>query len=119
MCAGPEGDDFAAAYESGRHLCDLESAVDSTGNAIAKAHKDLKAVKSHITEVEAALISPETPTPTRIELLAKLKNLSEERGRIETAIITLTHDHARAEDEFADYQAFLAENGPYPTSFNN
>lgn len=118
VCAGPEGDSFAAAYESGRHLYNLESAVDSAGNAIAKAHKDLKAVKSHITEVEAALISPETPTPERIELLATLKNLSEERGRIETAIVALTRDHTRAEDELADYEAILAENGPYPSRFD-
>lgn len=118
VCSGPEGDNFAAAYESGRRLYDLENQVDSTGNAIAKAHKDLKAVKHQTTEVEAALISPETPTPARIELLAKLKNLSEERGRIETAIVALTRDHTRAEDELADYEAFLAENGPYPTGSN-
>lgn len=35
VCAGPEGDSFAAAYESGRHPYSLGSAVDSTGNAIA------------------------------------------------------------------------------------
>jgi hypothetical protein len=115
VCTGPEGDTFAVAYESGRHLYDLESSVNSVGNAIAKAQKNLKAVKYHITEVEAALISPETPIPARIELLAELKNFSEERGRIETAIVALTRDHARAEDELADYQAFIAENGPYPT----
>lgn len=115
VCAGPDSNLFTAAYQSGLHLHQLQFALDSAAHALSKAHKDLRAVKHHITEVEAALVSPDTSNPSRIELLAELKNLSEERGRIETAIVALARDEARAEDELTDYQAYLAENGPYPS----
>ncbi|MFQ5564568.1 MAG: DUF2799 domain-containing protein, partial [Parvularculaceae bacterium] len=114
VCTGPEGDDFAAAYEAGRHLYTLQAAVDKASEAIYQAQNDLKAVKHDIAHAEQALVSLDTPHKERIEYLAELKELSEERGRIETAIIALLRDHARAEEELAEYQAFIAESGPYP-----
>lgn len=114
VCAGPEEHDFAAAYQAGRQLYTLERRVAGIAADISKAHYDLDAIDDDIAYAEAALIAPETPHPERLVILKDIKRMAEERGNIETAIVALNRDHVRAEEELADYRAFIAANGPYP-----
>lgn len=114
VCAGPEDYDFVAAYEAGRQLYRLERAVGVIAGNIQKAHYDLDEIDEDIAYAEAALVAPETRHPERLLVLKDIKRLSEERGNIETAIIALNRDHVRAQEELADYRAFIAANGPYP-----
>jgi len=114
VCVGREEMAFLSAYETGRRLYELERAVAGYAADIKQAHYDLSDLDHRIAHTETALISPDTPHGTRVELLAELKHLSEERGRIETAIVGLNRKHARAEDDLADYRAMLAYDGANP-----
>lgn len=111
VCEGPDAVHFLAAYQKGHQLYQLEAAHIGAGQAISDAQKDLWAVKRQIADVEVALVSPSTPHGARLELLAELKNLSEDKGRIETAIIALSRDEERAADDLAEYRAFLVAEG--------
>lgn len=114
VCTGPGEHDFASAYQAGRQLYTLQHEVNAIAGSISKAHYDLDKIDKDIAYAEAALIAPETPHPERILILKDIKRLSEDRGNIETAIVALNRDHVRAEEELADYHAFIAVNGPYP-----
>lgn len=113
VCNGPEEYDFISAYQAGKQLFTLERQVVAISSDIEKAHYDLDKVDKDVAYAEAALIAPETPHPERILILKDIKRLSKERGNIETAIIALNRDHVRAQEELADYHAFIAANGPY------
>ncbi|MEZ5916186.1 MAG: DUF2799 domain-containing protein [Parvularculaceae bacterium] len=114
VCMGESEYDFAAAYRSGEQLFQLTVAANSAAAAVERAHHDLAHVRGKITKTEAALISPTTPMDARVDMLVRLKELSEEKGRIEASIMPLGREHERAEAELADYRAFLAVEGPYP-----
>lgn len=111
VCAGPDERDFLAAYETGRQLYVLQSEVASINAQIHKAHNDLRAVEHTIADTEIAIISPGYTPKERIQLLADLRQLSEDKGSIETAIIALNRDQVRAADALADYRDELAYNG--------
>lgn len=116
VCPGPREAEFMSAYEAGRHLYLLERAVAGYAADIRQAHFDLRDIEHRIAHTQTALIAPDTPHAERLELLAKLMQLSEDRGKVETALIALNRDHARAEDELAAFREFIAVNGPYPSA---
>lgn len=105
---------FLDAYDAGRRLFSLEQDVVQIESDIRQAHIDLKNTERHITNTQAALIAPSTPMADRPRLLLELKDLSEDKGAIQTALIALTRDLADAERELSDYEDHLAFNGPLP-----
>ncbi len=111
VCTGPNELSFLAAYETGRELYGLQSAVASIGGQIRQAQYDLRNVEHRIAETEVALVSPGYTAHERLTLLAELKTLSEEKGNIETALVALHRDHERAQAHLANYQDDLAYNG--------
>ncbi len=111
VCTGPDELAFLAAYETGRQLYGLQSTVSSIGGQIRQAQYDLRNVEHQIAETEVALVSPGHTAHERLTMLAELKTLSEEKGNIETALVALHRDHARAQQDLAAYQDDLAYHG--------
>jgi hypothetical protein len=102
---------FLDAYNSGYHLYNLRSRVDSATHQIGTRENELEAVKVRIRETEAALISRETTMEARVLLLADLKELSERTGELQAEIDLLHEDRVRHEIELASYEAVLADSG--------
>ena len=106
---------LSAAYESGRQLFSMESAVAAAESQISDAQYDLAHVKKRDypngAQIAGALYARRKNV---LVMLANLKDLSERKGNIETAIIALNRDHVRAQGELAEYRSFIANNGPYP-----
>lgn len=115
VCNGPEEREFLAAYQTGQQLFVLQRDVSSAARAIQQAHIDLRNIERDIAATESAMIDPLTPMVDRPGLLVDLKELSREKGRIETAIVTLNRDHVRAQETLADYRDELAYNGAFAT----
>lgn len=113
VCAGPEGHEFSAAYEAGRQLFDLEQASATIAGQIRQAHSDLDDIEHRIAHTEAQLVAPDTAITDRAHLLVDLKQLSEDKGKIKTALIALNRDQARADEELRQYKEYIAYNGPY------
>lgn len=113
VCTGPEEFEFTTAYQAGHQLFSLRQTVAGISADIQRAHNDINRIEHDITHTQGALISPGVPVAERVQLLADLKNLSEEKGNIETALIALNRDHVRAQDDLRAYEAELAYNGPF------
>lgn len=114
VCTGPGEGAFVTAYQSGNQLFTLESDVARSRNALAAAEARLEQIRHDIDHAEVALISPTTPHAERVDILADLKNLNDEKKRIKSSLRPLAIDHDRAQEELAGYRAFLAVEGPYP-----
>lgn len=111
VCAADQEPNFLDAYRTGQHLYTLRSSVSAADNAIHAREAELDRVKQQIRDTEAALISRETSTEDRILLLADLKELSEETGRLEAEIIDLVEERRDHEHDLAEYEAILADSG--------
>lgn len=111
VCASDQEPGFLDAYRTGQHLYTLRSNVNYAANAIRAREAELERVRLQIRDTEAALISRETTTENRILLLADLKELSEETGRLEAEIIDLVAERADHEHELRSYESVLANSG--------
>lgn len=107
VCPADKEDAFVAAYNEGRHLYELESAVRAVGNQIAARHKRLDELKSSMGSVAAALISDETPLDERAGLVVDTANMAREQGDIEDEISALEAERLLREDELLAYQETL------------
>lgn len=107
-CAGRNEAAFVASYETGLALWGYVSRLDAARAALANAHADLDRIEHEIAANEAAIISPATPHPARIDHLARLKHLTEERSRVRAATRDLARDVDAAEDDLAEFEGALA-----------
>ncbi|MBT8472642.1 MAG: DUF2799 domain-containing protein [Marinicaulis sp.] len=114
VCTGPVEAEFISAYQRGNQLFVLERDVSAAANELAHAEKHLAQLRHDIDHAELALISPATPHPKRVDILVDLKNMRNEHERVAASLGSLALNYERAQDELADYRAFLAAEGPYP-----
>jgi hypothetical protein len=111
VCATHREGDFVDAYNSGYHLYNLRSRVNSANSQINYKQRELDNNQKLMTEKEVALILPDTLTEERIRIIADLKDLSEDNGQLEAEIDQLIHDRAKHEHELESYEAILASSG--------
>jgi hypothetical protein len=111
VCAAHREGDFVDAYNSGYHLYNLRSRVNSANSQINYKKRELDNNQKLMTDKEVALISPDTATEERIRIIADLKDLSEDNGQLEAEIDHLIHDRAKHEHELESYERILADSG--------
>ena len=111
VCSANLEADFLDAYNVGNRLYTLRSNVNHANSSIGSKQRELEHVEDDILHAEAALISRETTTEQRIILLAELKDLSEDTGRLEAEIRDLYEQRARYQVELNNYQAMVADYG--------
>jgi len=102
---------FVDAYNDGYHLYTLRSNVNNADSRISAKQRELDSVEDAMLHAEAALIAKETTTEQRIILLAELKDLSEDTGRLEAEIRDLHEQRARYQVELDNYQVTVADYG--------
>jgi len=95
----------------GHQLYTFRSNVNHANSAIKSKEHKLKEVKDAMLHAEAALIDQETTTEQRIILLAELKDLSEDKGRLEAEIRDLYEQRAHHQVQLENYQATVADYG--------
>ena len=102
---------FLDSYNVGHQLYTLRSNVNYTNSAISAKQHELEAVEDAMLHAEAALINRETTTEQRIILLAELKDLSEDTGRLEAEIQDLYEQRAHHQAQLDNYQATVVDYG--------
>lgn len=102
---------FLDAYNTGQRLYTLRRNVDYANSSIERKRNEIEAVEERILQAEAALIDRETTTERRIILLAELKDLSEDMGRLEAEIKELHEQRAYHEVELQNYEVMIADYG--------
>jgi hypothetical protein len=111
VCSAHNEGRFLDAYNSGYHLYNLRSKVNSANYSINANQQELEQTQALIREKEAALIARDTLTEERIILIADLKDLAERVGQLESEMYTLIEDRAMYEQQLQSYQAVLADSG--------
>ena len=111
VCPANQEADFLDAYNVGYHLYTLRSNVNRAASAIAAKERDLENVEDAMLHKEAALIDRETTIEQRIILIAELKDLSEDTGRLEAEIQDLYEQRAHYQAELDNYQVTVANYG--------
>ncbi|MEX0644397.1 MAG: DUF2799 domain-containing protein [Parvularculaceae bacterium] len=109
VCKDEIAEPFLAAYRRGSELYARESEAIRAGEAVAGAQDELWNIRARIAELEAALVSPETPNADRVQHLVEMKNLFKDRRRVEADIAALLREEERAEAALFDYRRNLAE----------
>jgi len=102
---------FLDAYNAGYHLYTLRSNVNRASSSIAAKERELQHVEDEMLHKEAALIDRETTIEQRIILIAELKDLSEDTGRLEAEIQDLYQQRAHYQVELDNYQVSVADYG--------
>lgn len=100
--------DFVAAYNTGRHLYELESALQQTLSRIASNHRAQDNIKSELTAISASMISSETTAEQRVTLVARAAELGQRYGELTAEIESLEAERAVRELELNDYRQTLA-----------
>ena len=111
VCPASTEGHFLDAYNSGYHLYNLRSNVNTTNSQIKSKKRELERIEEKIKLSEAALISKDTLMEDRVLLLSDLKDLSERTGELEAEIDALIADRAINEQELVAYQQILADSG--------
>ena len=107
VCPAELEPDFVEAYRVGRVLYGMESSVRSAASQISAKERRLDQIPKDILESESELIQDGLSVEQRVLLLAEIKDLAEEAGRLEQEIKALIADKTRREDQLADYRVSL------------
>lgn len=107
VCPESSRDEFAVAWQTGRQLFELRSAVQEVQRRIDRGHQQLADLEAQSSELEAHLVSSEPSMEERLQLLLDLKNLSEEKKRLEDELATLQEEHAWHQERLAAYEVTL------------
>lgn len=107
VCPADLEGDFLAAYSDGRRLYDLESALRSTNQQIARKKSELEKVKKETVAAAAAIVSDDTPAADRVTLLSETAEKGRRQGELQEEIEALEATRALQEQDLLDYQASI------------
>lgn len=111
VCAVNLEPDFLDAYRVGQQLYSLRANVSSASSAIYSKESELEDIERYVANKETLLISAETTTEDRVQLLADLKRHSERTGALEAEIKLLIADRARFEQDLRNFEQTVADHG--------
>jgi hypothetical protein len=111
VCSAEVEPEFVQAYNAGHQLYSLRAAVSSAESAIRARKGELEYAEDRIVAIGVELISAETTTKQRVDLLAEMKELSERTGELEAEIDFLVAEKARAEQDLQNCEQTLVAQG--------
>lgn len=107
VCPQELSGDFADAFQAGRHLYDLRSALYQVERQMGTKNKRLLDLQSHVHELEAHLVSREPTMEQRLQLLLELKNLAQEKQQLEDEMLELEAERDYHQQRLAAYEVSL------------
>ena len=99
---------FLEAYRAGRKLHTLRANVSNANSQIYNREHELDVAEKRATATAVLLVSSDTTTEQRINLLVELKEISERIGQLESEIELLIVDRARYEGDLQVYEQTVA-----------
>ena len=99
---------FLEAYRAGRKLHTLRANVSNANSQIYNREHELEVAEKRATATAVLLVSSDTTTEQRINLLVELKEISERIGQLESEIELLIVDRARYERDLQVYEQTVA-----------
>jgi len=99
VCPSHLEHDFLVGYNKGREIYLLKSRINQAKASVRTNEHEMEELDKDIKSLEDSLVSDETTSDTRRELLEDLKEKQEERGSLENESKTLIIEAARLEGE--------------------
>ena len=109
VCPASSEREFLAAYNSGRHLHELESTLAHFENRIATNRRAQESIKHELTSIGVRMISEDTTTEDRLLLAADSAALVERFSALSGEIEALEKERLLSEMALRDYQETLAQ----------
>jgi hypothetical protein len=108
VCPADLEPDFLDAYNSGRHLYELELALRSVDSQIASNQREQENIKNELTQIGASMVSSETTAEQRVLLVSRAADLGQRYGELTREIEGLREERVVHEIALRDYQQTLA-----------
>jgi len=109
VCPAPTEPDFVAAYNTGRHLYELESAVRQIDAQIAGSQREQQDIRGELTSIAATMVAADTTAEQRVLLVGRTAELGRRYGELTGVIDQLTRDRVGHERDLRAYQQTLAQ----------
>jgi hypothetical protein len=100
---------FVAAHAEGYGLYQREAALKELGKQLHYSRRRAEEIEYLLADRTALLIAPALEPSARASLAIELKQLAQERIRLEQSIDQLEHDYAAAEREYEAYRSHSAD----------
>ena len=100
--------EFLTAYNSGRRLYELESALQRVDNQIATNLRTQENIKQELTQIGVSMVSSETTAEQRVLFVSRAADLGQRYGQIDTETDVLREQRVVHELALRDYQETLA-----------
>ena len=111
VCPAHLEQDFLQAYSAGHKLYSLRSSLSTANSLIYAKEAELDKSEKRIVAAQLEMISDETTSEQRVQLLVELKDLAERIGELEVEIKQLVADRAVIEQELQYYESTLTAYG--------
>jgi hypothetical protein len=108
VCPADLEADFLTAYNSGRHLHELEYALREVDNLIAGNYNAQGNIKRELTAIAASMVSNETTAEERVFLVSRAAELGQTYGELSASIDALKQERVIHEQNLREYQETLA-----------
>jgi len=108
VCSVEMEPSFLDAYRAGKRLHTLRAYVSNANSQIYNREHELEVAEKRATATAVLLVSSDTTTEQRINLLVELKEISERIGQLESEIELLIVDRARYEYDLQVYEQTVA-----------
>jgi len=109
VCGGELAQPFSSAYIDGKQLYDARAEVTRLQRRLYDRKQRLQWLEREMTEVTAAQLNPQLSVTERLQLIADLRDMAEERGEVKAQIPVLETQLTDREMELARVQQLLAE----------
>jgi len=100
---------FVAAHAEGYGLYQREAALRQLGKQLHYSRRRAEEIEYLLADRTALLIAPDLEAPARASIAIELKQLAQEKIRIEQSIDQLEYEYAAAEQEYEDYRQHSAD----------
>ena len=100
---------FLDAHEQGFGLYERRGRLQDVRRRLGASRRRSNEVEHLLVEKTTKLIAPELSRPERATVAVQLKQLAEERGRLETSIRHLEIEIVEAEEEYERYRGQIAQ----------
>jgi hypothetical protein len=108
VCPANLESDFLAAYDSGRRLYELESALRRVDSQIASNVRAQEGIRQELTAIAASMVSGETTAEERVLLVSRTAELGRRYGELSAETDALKRERVVHEQELLKYQETLA-----------
>jgi hypothetical protein len=100
---------FLAAHTEGYGLYQRQAALEHLGKRLHHSRRRAEEIEYLLADRTALLISPDLAAAARASVAIELKQLAQEKVRVEQSIDQLEYEYAAAEEEYEDYRMHSAD----------